>query len=75
MNVSFYLKGSSVRVSDGQMPNGAACTHVWVEESGGPMVSFLVDASDAADLLAIADAMRAAALTHLPAPEPVAMEA
>lgn len=79
MNVRFHLKGSTVSSSDREYEmDGGAMEPLTIvrlmEYRGESDLTFVVGRTDAAEMLAIGDAIRAAAQKHLPAPEPVPME-
>lgn len=74
MTVNFYVKNSRVTQHDHVREDATTFTVVLAHERDGSAVTFVVDPLSAAEALAIGDAIRAAALKHMPAPEPAAVE-
>lgn len=71
MTTNFHLPGCTTRTSE---LDGSTIFWLCERDRGGDISLVISNADAARNAIAIGDAIRAAALKHLPAPEPVPME-
>lgn len=70
MSVNVHLREVSLGSDQFDNDSGRAFTSVRIMDGAGNDVTLFVNAEVATTALKLADAIRAAALKHLPAPEP-----